>query len=317
MDDRISPCGSDRLAKNSVSEMCSAFRTWANRSESLDRKVDLAPTPGPGYSRVAEPVPGAAESVSVIPRWSSSARSPNQSAGDTPMRFSAATWDLPLPGLAGGDVSSAAALPASLASAEGPAASDMVRVPSRAASAAGSAVEKPDGRPRQAAAPFWRGGVNSKAGTLLLLTVRKQGPGGELRQPGSQPRAGREHGVPARPCSPGCCPPRDTWTRTADLSSRACAPQHEYGYLCPSRGPRQLGGSAKGPIQLVQRCAEAGGRSAAGGVRLLGFTRPRRPPLPPHPRRTRHHSPLRGQSGWRARPPWPPRSPGCRPTRAP
>ena len=145
MDDRVSPCGSARLAKNSVSEMCSAFRTWANRSESLDRKVDLAPTPGPGYSRVAEPVPGAAESVSVIPRWSSSARSPNQSAGDTPMRFSAATWDLPLPGLAGGDVSSAAALPASLASAEGPAASDMVRVPSRAASAADSAVKKPDG----------------------------------------------------------------------------------------------------------------------------------------------------------------------------
>ena len=135
MDDRISPCGSDRLAKNSVSEMCSAFRTWANRSESFDRKVDLAPTPGPGYSRVAEPVPGAAESVSVMPRWSSSARSPNQSVGDTPMRFSVATLDLPLPGLAseeaatttGGDVSSVAAPPASLASAEGPAASDMVR----------------------------------------------------------------------------------------------------------------------------------------------------------------------------------------------
>ena len=138
MDDRILPCGSDRLAKNSVSEMCSAFRTWENRSESFDRKVDLAPTPGPGYSRVAEPVPGAAESVSVMPRWSSSARSPNQSVGDTPMRFSVATLDLPLPGLAseeaatttGGDVSSVAAPPASLASAEGPAASDMVRMPS-------------------------------------------------------------------------------------------------------------------------------------------------------------------------------------------
>ena len=51
------------------------------------------------------------------------------------MQFSVATLDLPLPGLAseeaatttGGDVSSVAAPPASLASAEGPAASDMVR----------------------------------------------------------------------------------------------------------------------------------------------------------------------------------------------